>query len=85
MSESTTCSALNLQAARQINEAARKDPDSPFAGKFVGIVDGQVVAAGDDLDEVVGRLRQIEPDPSRTFCFEAGLDYNRVEDIWALR
>ncbi|MHB1559872.1 MAG: DUF5678 domain-containing protein [Isosphaeraceae bacterium] len=85
MSDATTCSALNLQAARRINDAARKDPDSPFAGKFVGIVAGQVVASGDDPDEVVERLRQIEPDPSRTFCFEAGLDYDRVEDIWAMR
>jgi Family of unknown function (DUF5678) len=54
-------------------------------GKFVGLVDGRVVAVADDLNEVVERLHRTEADPSRIFCFEAGLDYSQVEDIWGLR
>jgi hypothetical protein len=85
MTDSLSVARLNREVADRINEEARKDPSSPFAGKFVGIVDGQVVAVTDDLDRAAERLRQIEADPSRTFCFEAGLDYSQVEEIWDLR
>jgi hypothetical protein len=85
MSDALACLQRNREAARRINEEARRDPRSSLMGKFVGIVDGQVVAVADELDEVVESLRRIEADPSRTFCFEAGLDYGRAEDIWGLR
>ncbi len=85
MADSLAVLQLNREVADRINEEARNDPASAFAGKFVGIVNGQVVAVADDLDDVVERLRQIEGDPSTTFCFEAGLDYCQVEDIWGLR
>ncbi|MGC8643807.1 MAG: hypothetical protein ACP5XB_28435 [Isosphaeraceae bacterium] len=78
-------SELNRELARRINEEARGDPRSPFAGKFIGIVSGQVAAVGDDLDELVQRLRQVEADPRQTLCLEVGLDYDRVQDIWDLR
>jgi len=73
----------NRELARQINEEARSNPASPYAGKFVGIANGQVVAVNDDMDEVVRLLRAVEPDPRKTFCIEAGLDYNQVQDIWS--
>jgi hypothetical protein len=72
----------NRDLARAINEEARRDPDSPYAGKFVGLADGQVVVVADNLDDVVRRLRQVEPDPGRTFCLEAGLDYEAPQFIW---
>jgi hypothetical protein len=84
MSDALACSERNREAARRINEEARNNPRSSLMGRFVGIVDGQVVAVADELDEVVESLRRIEADPSRTICFEAGLDYSRVEDIWGL-
>jgi hypothetical protein len=74
----------NRELARTINEEALRNPQSPYAGKFVGIANGQVVVA-DDLDEMARRLRQIEPDPRLTFCLEAGRDYHEVEAIWTLR
>jgi hypothetical protein len=84
MSDAVTLSEKNRELARRINEEARNDPRSPLMGKFVGIIDGQVVVMADDLDEVVENLRRIDADPSRTLCFEAGLDYGQVEDIWGL-
>ncbi|HEV3117738.1 MAG TPA: DUF5678 domain-containing protein [Gemmataceae bacterium] len=83
MSIPTSVLERNRELARQINEEARANPQSPFAGKVVGIANGRVVAIGDDLDEVVRRLRQVEPDPEKTFCVEAGLDYDQVQDIWS--
>jgi hypothetical protein len=82
MAESLSVVQLNQEVADRINEEALKDPSSPLAGKFVGIIDGQVVVVADDLDEAVKRLLETGAEPSRTFCFEAGLDYSQVEEIW---
>jgi hypothetical protein len=83
MADSLSVTQRNREVADRINEEALKDPSSPLAGKFVGIVDGQVVVVVDDLDEAMRRLRQTGADPTRMFCFEAGLDYSRVVEIWS--
>lgn len=84
MSGSDGVREINEELARKINEEARRDPHSPYAHKFVGIADGQVVVVADDLDELVPRLLQIEPDPSKCFIVEASRDYDEVEEIWGL-
>ncbi len=78
-------SDLNLELARKINEEARNDPQSPLAGKFVGIVDGQVLAVAGDLTELIQRLRPVQADLRQALCLEMGLDYDEVQQIWALR
>jgi len=75
----------NEQLARQINQQARQDPKSPYAGKLVGIANGQVVVVADTWREVADRLRQVEPDPSRCRCIEASADYDRLEEIWRVK
>ena len=74
----------NERVAREINEEARRDPTSPYAGKFVGLANGRVVVVADNLNEVARQLRLAEPDPARTFGIEAGLDYDAVQEIWAV-
>jgi hypothetical protein len=74
----------NRKLARQINEEALRDPHSPYAGKFVGIANGQVVVVADTLDQMARRLHQIEPDPARTLSVEATLDYNEAIEIWSV-
>jgi hypothetical protein len=74
----------NRELARRVNEEARTNPNSPYAGKFVGIANGQVITVGDDLDEVVRGVQQVEADPQRMFFLEAGLDYSEVQDIWGI-
>ncbi len=85
MSTSLTASELNRDLAQKLNEEVRDNPQSPFAGKFVGFSGGQVVAVADDLDELVQRLRRVEADPHQSLCFEAALDYGQVQEIWGLR
>jgi len=80
-----TVQDLNRQLARRINQEARTNPQSPYANKFVGIANGQVVVVADELDELARRLRQLEPDPTKTLCVEASRDYTVVEEIWGLR
>ena len=84
MAGAGTVQDLNRDLARRINEEARKNPQSPYANKFVGIANGQVVVVADSLDEMVRRLRQVEPDPTKTFCVEASEDPDEVHEIWGL-
>lgn len=85
MSTSTTIQETNRELAKRINEETRKDPQhSPYTNKFVGIANGKVVVVADDLDTMLVRLRQIEPDPTKTFGLEASEDPNEVHDIWGL-
>jgi hypothetical protein len=74
----------NQELARQINEEALKNPNSPYANKWVGIANGQVVVVADNLDEMSRRLRQVELDPQKTFGIEASRDYREVHEIWRL-
>jgi hypothetical protein len=82
MAPSNSITLANEQLARQINREARSNPKSPYAGKFVGIANGQIVVVADSLREVTERLRQIEADPTKCYCIEANADYDRVEEIW---
>ena len=75
----------NRLLADQINVEARRDPQSPYSRKFVGIANGQVVVVADDLEEMMQHLRQIEPDPAKCFSVEASHDYDVVVEIWSLR
>ncbi len=84
MSGVNSVQQLNRELARKINEEARRDPHSPYANKFVGIANGQVVVVADDLNELARGLRQAEPDPAKTFCVEASRNYDEVEEIWGL-
>ena len=80
----TSVEELNRELARQINEETRRDPQSPYANKFVGLANGQVVVIAGDLDELALRLRQAEPDPMKTFWVEASRDYDEVVEIWSV-
>ena len=84
MSDFTSLPAVNRELAEQVNAEAKRDPHSPYAGKFVGIANGQVVAVADSWREVSRRLRQVEPDPNRCCCIEASADYDAVHEIWSV-
>ncbi len=72
----------NRELAERINKEARSDPASPYAGKFVGIANGQVVVVTDDEESLYHSLAEIEPDPRRVFGLEASHDPTKVEYIW---
>ena len=84
MSTSKTVREINEELARKINEEARRDPQSPYANKFVGLANGQVVVVADDLDQIGRRLEEIEPDPQKCYVIEASRDYDEVVEIWGL-
>jgi hypothetical protein len=71
----------NNELATQINREALANPQSPYAGKFVGIANGQVVVVADKFHDAVCLLREAEPDATRTQCIEASCDYSIPEYI----
>jgi hypothetical protein len=85
MSAAKTVREINSELADRINAEARSNPQSPYANKFVGIANGQVVVIADDLDEMYDRLVEIEPDTSKCFGVEASRDHSIVEGIWGVR
>jgi hypothetical protein len=82
--QSNSVASANERLARQINQEARQNPNSPYAGKLVGIANGKVVVVADSWREVAQRLRQVEPDPAKCYCLEASADYDRVEEVWGV-
>jgi len=82
MAEDTSIVSINERLAQQINREARQNPNSPYAHKFVGIANGQVVVVADTWREVAERLKQVEPDPAKRYAVDASADYDRVEEIW---
>lgn len=75
---------VNRRIGYAINAEALRDPNSPYAGKFLGIVDGNVAIVADSLNELGDELRRIGAKPGEAFCIEAGRDYDKVEYIWGM-
>jgi hypothetical protein len=76
-----TIQQLNRDLAADLVEHAKKNPQSSFAGKKVGIANGKVVVVSDDWDEIGCRLRQAEPDGAKRYCIDIGADYHGVHEI----
>jgi len=77
-----TMHQLNRDLADKLVAEAKQNPQSPYAGKKVGIANGQVVVVSDDWDEIGRRLRLAEPDAAKRYCIEIGADYSGVHEIW---
>ena len=84
MSDAATALQRNQELANRINAEALRDPKSPFTGKFVGLIDGQVYVVADTLEEMDRKSRESGVDQSLTFGIEAGYDYDEPDEIWAL-
>ena len=77
-----TIQQLNRDLADKLVEEAKQNPQSPYAGKFVGIANGQIVVIANRLDEIGPQLRQAEPDRTKTFWIEIAADGSEVHYIW---
>ena len=74
----------NHATARQINAEVAGNPQSPYAGKFVGIVDGQITAVANNLTQLVHCLRESATDFSRAMLMEVGVDHDLPVEIWVV-
>jgi len=73
--------AQNEPLFRKINREARSIPQSLYAGKWIALLRGRVVAIADTMEEAVQKLRKIEPDRFKGLVFEASGDYETVDYI----
>ena len=55
----TTEQEKNWQVARRINRETRADSDSPYAGKYIGVWNEEVVVTGETLDEVCDAIKAL--------------------------
>jgi hypothetical protein len=73
--------AQNEPLFRKINREARSIPQSLYAGKWIALLRGRIVAIADTMEEAVQKLRKIEPDRFKVLVFEASGDYETVDYI----
>ena len=85
MSAVASVQDCNRELARKINEETLRNPQSPYGNKFVGIANGLVVVVADNHAEMMRRLAQAEPDPTKCFGIEASRDYSQPDYIGSLR
>jgi len=81
----TSVQRVNQELADRLMTEARQNPPSGGAGQFVGIANGQVVVVTNDLNELVRRLNEVEPDTRKTCCIEPGRDLSKFHEIWDYR
>ena len=74
----------DLELARKISREARADPASPYAHKYVGILNGKVVVIADSPEEGLGELRRIEPDRDKGLLIDTSVDHDAVHEIWGI-
>src|SRR4051812_22501655 len=84
MSDAPSVANRNCDLAIQINKEALANPQSPYANKFVGITNGQVVVVADDLDTACRRLEKIQPDEYNRYIIEASRDYRPDPTLLAI-
>src|SRR5687767_4022030 len=77
MSNNGRVMTTNERLARKIRREG-KQPGSPYANKFVGLANGEIVVVADSLNDVSTRLRKIEADPARCYIVDVAADYDRV-------
>jgi hypothetical protein len=72
----------DLDLAHRISREGRTQDGSPYAGKYVGILDGKVVVVADSAEEGLHKLRALAPDPKRGVLIDPNIDYDAVHEIW---
>jgi hypothetical protein len=76
-----TIEEINRELADKILVEVKQNPQA-YPGKYIGIVNGQVVIVTDDLDELDRRLDEAEADATKTYIVDLTLDVNQVHEIW---
>jgi hypothetical protein len=72
----------DLALARNISREARANPASPYARKYIGILDGKVLVIASSPEEGLRELRKAAPDTGRGLLIDTSVDYDAVHEIW---
>jgi mRNA-degrading endonuclease RelE of RelBE toxin-antitoxin system len=75
----------NMILARQIDQDVKDNPQSPYAGKWVGLLGGKVATVNDTIEDVCKALERIAPEPHRGMIHEVGTyDDVTIDYIWEI-
>ena len=80
MTQTKSIEELNRELGDQVFEDAKHHPEK-YGGKYIGIANGRVVIAADSLNEIVDRLREVEPVPMRCFIVDMSRDPDKVYHV----
>jgi len=83
MADGTSMFEVNDRLAQQIQGDVRKNPNSPYAHKYVGIANGKVVVIAETLREVDLALDAAEPNPENCRIVDTIGDYETIQEIWS--
>jgi hypothetical protein len=72
---------IHKRLADDIQRQALGNPNSPYAGKYIGLLHGEVAVVADSPNEAWREMVAREPNPERRVVFEAGADYESVNYI----
>lgn len=72
----------NWEVAREVSRQTRANPDSPYAGKFLGVAERQIVVVADSWNELHDRLDELGYDRGQRVGIEASADYDRPVMLW---
>jgi len=84
MTTMKTIEELNRELGDQVYADAKKNPQK-YSGRYIGIANYKVICSGDDREDVINRLKEIEPDTRRLFFVDAKRDLNkvlRISETW---
>jgi hypothetical protein len=77
-------SQQDLELARSVSREARADPNSPYAGKYIGILDGEVVVIADSPEDGLRELRKFGADPNEGLLVDTSVDHDVLHEIWGM-
>jgi hypothetical protein len=67
---------LNRELGDQVLEDAKRNPRK-YAGRYVGLANGNLVGAADTLKDIVARLMEVEPVPANCYILDLHYDYSK--------
>jgi hypothetical protein len=72
---------INKRLARKVKREGKENPKSPYAKRYVGIANGEVVVIAKSLGEMMKALRNVEPDASKCLGVDLVGDYDQVYEV----
>ncbi len=83
MTETKTIGEINRELGEWVLDEAKRNRQA-YAGRFVGIANGKVVIATDDLNELARKLDEADPDNAATYSVILDYDYSKPFEIWGV-
>lgn len=72
----------NQDLADLINAETLANPKSVYAGKFVAILSGKIIAVTDTVEDCMAAFGGLDPENNCSFLLEVGRSFDDVLEVW---